>query len=391
MLSNEELNQLRQEIDHTDIDLIQLLAKRLALSHEIGRHKLANQAPVRDLEREAILIQHKLELAHSLGLNPHFVHRIFDLIIEQSVKQQYRMKIQSKTKQQGVRVGYLGGRGSYSHQATVQHFFEQNSELRAVGYPTFHHIIQAVHSKEMDYGILPLENTTTGSLLEVYDLLQSAGIYIVGEEILAINHCLIGKRSANQSITKVFGHPQAIAQCNDLLQQHTEWQIEYCSSSAAAIEAVIKSEGIGCVAIANKFAADLYELDIILDKSSNQHKNFTRFIVISKQPADIPFDVPCKVSILFATRQDAGALVDVLTQFKNQKIVLTKLQSRPIPEKPWEEIFYLDFEGHLDDIKVKKAIERAERYCQFLKILGCYPNSKLEKPNLNVAESDKSN
>jgi chorismate mutase/prephenate dehydratase len=153
---------------------------------------------------------------------------------------------------------------------------------------------------------------------------------------------------------------------------------------------VIKNDVPGCVAIANRFAADLYQLEVVMDSCSNHKNNSTRFVIISKQLTKLPSDIPSKTSILFATHQEPGALVDVLAQFKKHNIVLTKLQSRPIPNRPWEEIFYLDFEGHLDDDRVQQALTSAKSHCQSLKILGCYPNCQLEKPLLSIStETDR--
>ncbi len=383
MLSDEALDQLRQEIDHIDINLINLLSKRNQLCEKVGEHKLITGSPTRDLDREKVLIEKKLDLAKSLGLNPHFVHQLFDLIIEQSVKQQYRMKMGFSIKQRS-RIAFLGEPGSYSHQALLQHSSAFGINVTPFGYPSFRQIVDSVKTDEMDMGILPLENTTSGSILDVYDLLQGSGIHIIGEEILAVNHCLVGKNESLETIRKIFGHPQAITQCNELLIKHPNWEIEYCSSSAAAIEKVLRSNEDGLVAIANEFAAQLYSLKVIHKGSSNQRKNFTRFILISKEPITVPVEVPCKTSILFATRQEPGALVSVLNQFKSNDIVLTKLQSRPVPEKPWEEMFYVDLEGHIEDIRVHNSLKMADHYCQFLKVLGCYPNSQIEKAKVEL-------
>jgi chorismate mutase/prephenate dehydratase len=390
MLSDHELEQLRQQIDKNDLELIHLLANRMKLCQQIGQHKISTQSTIRDLDREKALIENKLKLAKAVGLDLHFTHRLFDLIIEHSVKQQYQMKITNGLFPDTIRIAFLGERGSYSHQAILQHFSNRQSDLRLLGYSTFAGIVNAVRSGEMDCGILPLENTTTGSILEVYDLLQQTSIYITGEEILTIDHCLVGTTTHGKSINKVFGHPQAIAQCSELLRRHPEWLVEYCSSTATAIEAVIKNDVPGCVAIANRFAADLYQLEVVMDSCSNHKNNSTRFVIISKQLTKLPSDIPSKTSILFATHQEPGALVDVLAQFKKHNIVLTKLQSRPIPNRPWEEIFYLDFEGHLDDDRVQQALTSAKSHCQSLKILGCYPNCQLEKPLLSIStETDR--
>jgi chorismate mutase/prephenate dehydratase len=381
MLTDSALEQLRQAIDHIDIELLNLLAKRSQYCNQVGEHKVSANLQTRDLDREKDLIQKKITLGKQLGLNEFFVHQLFDLIIEQSVKHQYQMKIKAKNPDK-PRVAYLGDQGSYSHQALNKYFSQRSSAPTPFAYKTFKDILTSVQDNTMDIGILPIENTTSGAILEVYDLLQGSGIHIIGEEILEIRHCLVGHKHSHHQISTVLGHPQAITQCNDLIQSNSDWTIEYCASSADALEQVIKRNEPGVVAVANEFAAELYQLDVRKSNTANNRNNFTRFIVIGKQSDHIPEEVPCKVSIVFATRQNPGALADVLNELKQQSIVLTKLQSRPVPEKPWEELFYADLEGHLHDPKLKQAIKHSEEHCQYLKILGCYPNCQLEKPTL---------
>ncbi len=381
MLTHQALDKIRSQIDLLDLDLLKLLANRKILTQQVGAHKIETNAPTRDLDREKQLIKQKIEHGTDLGLSSQFVHELFQLIIEQSVRQQYQMKLAS-SQPKNARVAFLGDQGSYSHQALMKYFSSTTTIPNPFGYKTFEQIVEAVNKEEMDVGILPIENTTTGAILEVYDLLQGSGVHIVGEEVLEINHCLVGKVASSEQIKSVLGHPQAISQCNKLLSAHPEWKIEYCESSADAIEQVLKRNDHQSVAIANKFAAELYHLDVVLSQTANQRKNFTRFILVAKEQTYIPEEIPAKISIVFATGQQSGALAEVLNQLKSSEIVLTKLQSRPIPEMPWEEMFYADLIGHIDDPKVQHTLEEMDNHCRFLKVLGCYANCKLEKVKL---------
>ncbi|MEE4246253.1 MAG: bifunctional chorismate mutase/prephenate dehydratase [Kangiellaceae bacterium] len=378
MTYQEQLNKLRNDIDHLDIDLINLLAERNRKTQKVGELKVEHNLETRDLDRERVMIENKVDLGKTLGLNSHLVLTIFEAIIAQSVNDQYQMKLHNAQNAK-LKVGYLGDQGSYSHQALLKYIEKNCLDSSVFGYRSFKQIVNAVQTAEMDIGILPIENTTTGAILDVYDALQGSGVYLIGEETLAIDHCLVGKMTNEKDITKVYGHPQALSQCNELLSTNQHWEIAYCSSSAEAIEQVIKSQEHSVVAIANKFAATLYKLNVIVSNTANNRENYTRFIIISKEQPLIPMEIPCKVSIVFSTGQQAGALASVLNQFKQNDVVLTKLQSRPVPEMPWEEMFYADLEGHIDDLAVKKSLSSAEPYCKYLKVLGCYPRANLPK------------
>ncbi|NVJ49636.1 MAG: chorismate mutase [Gammaproteobacteria bacterium] len=376
MLSSEQLNALREQIDHIDLELIKLLAERQQLCDQVGQHKISAGLETRDLEREKDIIAKKIALGQQSGLSAQYVQQVFQLLIEQSVKRQYQMRV-PPTGELSPRVAFLGEHGSYSHQALNQYYSNSQVTAKPFGYPSFSAIVEAVIKGEMDIGILPIENTTSGAILEVYDLLQGAGIHIIGEDILSIEHCLLGHAENLGQIEKVYGHPQALTQCSNLLSQHPSWSVEYCPSSANAIEKVIKNKQPGEVAIANDFASQMYQLPVVMRNISNNKRNFTRFLIIAKDALSFPETIPCKVSLVLATRQTAGSLACVLNEFKSRDIALSKLQSRPIPEKPWEELFYLDLEGHVDSPNVQAAIENCENLCQFLKVLGCYPSAKL--------------
>ncbi len=386
MLTNEELNNLRRDIDHLDIDLLKLIAKRQTLCSEIGQYKIHESQPTRDLDREKDLIEKKIQLGKQLGLDNHFVHKLFEFIIDYSVRMQYHMRDrETQDNPKKYRVGYLGDQGSYSHQALIHYFEEKKQKVSAFGFKSFKDILNAVQTDTMDIGLLPIENTTSGVLLEVYDLLQGSGVHIIAEEIIEIEHCLIGqKESQLKKVKHLLGHPQAITQCSDIILQYPDWTIEYCTSSADALEEVIKRNRNDTIAIANPYAAKLYKLNILLKNISNSQQNFTRFILIGRQQKQLSLDIPAKVSIVFSTGQESGSLAKVLGCFQENAVRLTKLQSRPIPNRAWEELFYVDLEGHLEQTNVASAIQKAENLCRFLKILGCYASKQLERAKVDT-------
>ncbi|NVJ61209.1 MAG: prephenate dehydratase [Gammaproteobacteria bacterium] len=380
---NNHLSKLRERIDLIDLNLIELIAERQKLTDEVGQFKLSQNIQTRDLEREKDLILKKITLAESFGLSANFIHRIFDLLIEQSVKRQYQMRV-PPTGELSPRVAFLGERGSYSHQALVSYFECTTVEPVPVAYKSFPSIVEAVINQETELAILPIENTTSGSILEVYDLLQESKLLIIGEEIIPIEHCIVSLSPVTKlsDIKTLVGHPQALTQCSNFNAINEHIKLEYCSSSADALELILNKGDEEVCAIANEFAAELYNLSVIKKQVSNAEQNFTRFIILSKNAAQIPDSVPCKTSLVLSTQQSPGALAEALNAFKTHHIPLTKIQSRPIIDKPWEELFYIDLEGHLESLSVKKAVEDCQSHCQFLKILGCYPNSKLEKAEI---------
>lgn len=269
------------------------------------------------------------------------------------------------------KVGFQGERGAYSEIACLKYF---GSNIEPRGYKTFGEVFKAVKDAEVDYGVLPLENSTTGSISENYDFLLKYSFYIVGEIFLKIKHCLMtfNSKLKLKDIKRVYSHPQALDQCRKFLEEN---KLEPVSTfDTAGSVKIIKKNGDkedGAI-IASELVSKIYNLKI-LKKNIGPRMNITRFIVISKNEYLKSKEREMKTSVVFKTKHKPGALVNSLLGFKENRINLTKIESRPIKNRPWEYFFYLDFEGSRNDETVKRALQKLKEHSSFLKIIGSYP------------------
>jgi 3-deoxy-7-phosphoheptulonate synthase len=235
-------------------------------------------------------------------------------------------------------------------------------------------MLEAVKSGAAQYGMLPVENTSAGSSNEAYDLLARMNLPVVGEEILSVDHCLVALEEVPVShIRRVFSHPQALAQCSNFLSGLHHCAIESCTDTALAVKK-IQNEGDNTqAAIASEEAASLNGLVVIRRNIANLKENYTRFLVVARESVQYDLGIACKTSLIFGTRDEKGALLKCLNVLVTHAINLTKLESRPRPNVPWEYMFYLDFEGNTSDAKVKAALQELKVNTSYMKVLGSYP------------------
>ncbi|MDZ7682381.1 MAG: prephenate dehydratase [Fodinibius sp.] len=273
-----------------------------------------------------------------------------------------------------VEVSYQGTDGAFSHQAAYRHFQERYSDVHCFGYDTFRQAAKAVEEKQVDYAILPIENTTAGSINETYDILRDENLHIVGEEAIRIIHCLLAlEQIPTDRIRRILSHPQAIAQCSNYLARLHDCKVESYIDTAMSAKKVLEDGDLSQAAIAGSYAADIYGLEILERDLANQPENFTRFVVVSRDPVEVDPQIPCKTSLLMVTSHDKGALIKCLNVIDDHDIRMTKLESRPKPNEPWKYQFYLDIEGNMANPDTRLAIEELEQEASSLKVLGCYP------------------
>jgi len=293
-------------------------------------------------------------------------------------------------------VGYQGTDGAYSQIAAEQHFAarlpsaeqhlaarlpsaEQHlaarrRELVCRGYDSFSALLDAVASAQLDYAMQPIENTTAGSINEAYDLLARMDLHLVGEEVLRVEHCLAAlPGSSLLGLRRVYSHPQALLQCSEFLNALPSLAVLAFTDTAMAVKKVRDEQDPAQAAVASERAAELYGLQILARDIANQRDNFTRFVVVARAAESYPADVACKTSLILTTRHERGALVRCLSILADHELSLTKIESRPRPNKPWEYIFYVDFEGNVADPRVAEAVERVREHTLSLKLLGSYP------------------
>ena len=372
-----DLQTIRKEISATDAQLLTLLAKRLQLTQQVAENKIENHVDVRDPKREEELLISLVKQGSKLELDPHFVTSIFHTIIENSVLKQQALlaeRANPELNQPLNRVAFLGNKGSYSFLATQRYFSRKPGELLEMGFKTFSEVIAKVENNEADYAVLPIENTTSGSINEVYDQLQHTRLHIIGELTQPIEHALLVNGASEISqITTIYGHPQALAQCRFFTESLESVVTVPCTSTSAAMQTVSESNANNVAAVGSVQGGKIYNLTAIKQGLANQQENHTRFIVVARKPVKVPIQIPAKTTIVMSTIQKPGALVDALIVLKENQINMTKLESRPINGNPWEEMFYLDIDGNVDDGPMQTALESLEGMTRSIKILGCYP------------------
>ncbi|EPH7218888.1 bifunctional chorismate mutase/prephenate dehydratase [Serratia ureilytica] len=375
---------LRERISALDLKLLALLAERRELAIEVGKTKLHSHRPIRDKERERDLLDALIAAAKPYDLDGFYVTRLFQLIIEDSVlTQQALLQHQlNPISQHSARIAFLGPKGSYSHLAARQYAARHFDRLIECGCQKFQDIFAQVETGQADYAILPIENTSSGSINEVYDLLQHTSLSIVGELTNPINHCvLIAGDSDLSQIETVYSHPQPFQQCSQFLNRFPHWKIEYTESTAAAMEKVAKLNSPKVAALGSEAGGALYGLQVLEHNLANQQQNITRFIVLARKAIDVSEQVPAKTTLIMATGQQSGALVEALLVLRDNGIIMTKLESRPINGNPWEEMFYIDVQANLRAEAMQKALRDLAPITRSLKVLGCYPSDTVVPVN----------
>lgn len=372
----EQLDDLRQSIGKLDEDLLRIFAERRKLSLKVATNKLATGKKVRDQAQEKNLLSNLTKQGQALGIEPSVTLSLFHNIIEDSVRSQYDFFLENRSQEslEPVTLAVLGEPESYSHIAAQQHFATKKRRFTLEFCPNFLSIFKTIENKQANMGIVPIENTTAGNITEVYDLLLQYQLKIVGEEKLKVKHCLVAPKGASlESIKDVYSHPQAIAQCKSFFNQNPQISSHFRSSTSSALKLVAEYQNPSIAAIASEQAAESSGLEVLSYAINNYQENYTRFLLIANQEVSVPSSVPAKTTLTLQTPQKPGALLDCLQVFKSHGINMTKLESRPIPTKPWQELFYIDFEGNANDATIKTAINELKTVSAEVCVLGTYP------------------
>ncbi|WP_278400605.1 bifunctional chorismate mutase/prephenate dehydratase [Hafnia paralvei] len=380
MTTDNPLLAIREQISTVDSKLLALLSERRELAAAVARAKQKSHRPIRDKERERELLNSLTEQGKALNLDSHYITRLFQLIIEDSVlTQQALLQHQyNHTTQKSARIAFLGPKGSYSHLAARQYAARHFEQLIECGCHRFQDIFNHVETGQADFAVLPIENTSSGSINEVYDLLQHTSLSIVGELTIPIDHCILVADDTHLiDIKTVYSHPQPFQQCSQFLNAYPNWKIEYCESTAAAMEKVAALNSPHAAALGSEAGGSLYGLQPLEQNLANQQQNITRFIVLARKAIEVTSQVPAKTTLIMATGQQSGALVEALLVFRDHSIVITKLESRPINGNPWEEMFYLDVQANMNDAAMKAALKDLQAITRSQKILGCYPSENV--------------
>lgn len=373
-----ELSLIREELDQIDQKIVELYQQRMELAKDVAEYKIANCKMILDKERE----QQKLNSLKKLAVNEFNekgITELFEQIMSASRKLQYQIVAQRGEKvrlpfqmvdklwDDSTRVVFQGAKGAYS-QIAMEEFFTK--EVDSFSVDTFRQAMCALEEGSADYAVLPIENSTAGIVSEIYDLLVEFENYIVGEQVVKIEHCLLGLPEAEmEDIDVVYSHPQSLMQSAAFLEKQP-WQQISLLNNAFAAQKVQEDKKKNQAAIASEKAGQLYGLKV-LEKGVNQaENNCTRFIVVAgrkifRNQAD-------KISLCFEIPHKSGSLYHILSHFIYNDLNMTKIESRPIPERSFEYRFFIDFDGNLEDSAVRNALRGLREETTNLKILGNY-------------------
>jgi prephenate dehydratase len=282
-------------------------------------------------------------------------------------------------------VAFQGEHGAYSEEAAYQHFGDQDEQIATLPCHAFEHIFAAVEQGSADFGVAPVENSTAGSINKSYDLLLEHDLKVHGEILLRVRHNLMTLPGKAGLINRVRSHPQALAQCERYLNRHGYTAVSWYDTAGSAKDLAANPVD-GVAAIASKLAAKTYGLEIVDEGIEDLHHNFTRFFVIGKGEA--PRSERAKTSLVFAVPNTPGTLYAALGEFAERKINLTKLESRPRRGRPWQYVFYLDFDGHWQDEAARDAIMCLLSQAAFVKFLGSYPAARLAPNSEETAQAE---
>jgi len=376
-MNDESLDQIRKTIDELNQKIIDALGERQRIVKEVLAEKLEYSKEIRDSGREEKMMESIREKAGEAGLDPYFLEQLFREVINHSVRYQTNALVDhqnDKTDQTSIRVAYQGTDGAFSHQVAMRHFEQRYDEVQCVGFTRFDQAAAAVEKGDVDVAMLPIENTTAGSINDTYDLLAEKDLFITGEEILRVIHCLMAPQEVEfENIRRVLSHPQAIAQCSHFLAKMPRCHVESYFDTAMAARKVKNDGDLSQAAIGSAYAAELYELEILERDLANQKENYTRFVVVSTDKVSCDPQLNCKTSLIFATADEKGALLSCLNLLGDHGINMTKLESRPRPHHPWQSLFYLDLEGNAEEMRVADALAKLKKRAQHVKVLGSYP------------------
>lgn len=268
-------------------------------------------------------------------------------------------------------VAFQGEQGAYSESAVYQ-FFGKTAKVKPC--KDFRDVFESIKKQEVQAGIVPVENSIEGSVNQNYDLFFTYDLKVCGEVIVKIEHCLIANPgTALADIKVVYSHPQALAQCQTFLEEFGRELIPTYDTAGSV--KMLKEKGLkNAAAIASERAANIYGMHILAKDIADNPENYTRFFVLSNE--DSPPTGKDKTSIIFSAAHKPGSLYHALGEFAKRDINLTKIESRPTKQTPWEYNFYLDFEGHRSEKRCAEALNALEKYAAFIKILGSYPKAK---------------
>ena len=374
-----DLLECRRELDEIDSQIVALFEKRMEVCGQVAESKILSGKAVYDGEREKQKLASVTSMAHG-HFNQTAVQELFSQMMAISRRYQYQLLARhgkgaelgfrriDRICAKGARVVYQGVEGAYSHGAAL-HYFGEDADVYHV--ERFEDAMEEVRAGRADYAVLPIENSSAGAVVDMYDLLSRYSNYIVAETFLPVDHALLGTPDGDlEQVRTVYSHPQALMQSPRYLNSHREWQQVSMVNTAVAAKKVLEDQDPSQAAVASEIAGRLYGLKVLDRAIQNNQGNTTRFVVLSREPvyrADA-----AKISICFELPHRSGTLYNILGNFIFNHINMVMIESRPILGRNWEYRFFVDIEGSLEDAAVKNALLGIGEEAQNLRILGNY-------------------
>jgi len=350
------LSDHRQSIDKLDAQILRLLNERMRHVLSIGEIKLKAGQEIYNPHRERAVFDRACRLNEGPMTNEH-VRAIYREIMSSALSLEKTMTI-----------AYFGPEATFTHQAALRRF---GASLRYAAQPTIGDVFTEVSKRRADYGVVPVENSTEGVVTHTLDMFVESDLKVVSQIVLRVQQCLMSN-STRKQIKKLYVHPQSLAQCRGWIQAHLP-QAEIIETSSNARSAELAAGEKGAAAIGGSLAAEKYGLNLLERDIQDNAANATRFLVLGRQCS--PPSGNDRTSLMVSVTDKVGALHQALAAFRRYKINMTKIESRPSKRKAWEYFFFIDCDGHVEDRKVARAVELLGGYCNFVKVLGSYPNT----------------
>lgn len=378
-----DLDSYRVRIDEIDKEITKLFEERMNVVLNVAKYKMENNLPIFNRGREDEVIQKNIGYLENKDYSGELEEFYNDLMEVSRHLQKRKMQEEEKAKNAEIinkskvldkennvdkKIGFFGVSGSFTEEAMLKYF---GNVKNPKAYDEFEDVFLAVKNNEIDYGVIPIENSSTGAIAQVYDLLSKYEFYIVGEQCIRAEQNIIGVKGTKlDDIKEVYSHPQPFAQSTEFLKCHPEWKLIPFHSTSVSAKLVSDLKEKSKVAIASKRAAEIYKLDIIKENINNQSQNTTRFIIISK---NLESDAECnKVSVVFSIDDKAGTLYKLISHFAENNINMIKIESRPMEQGTWNYFLYVDFDGNIESKEVETALNLIKQNSPYFKLLGGY-------------------
>ncbi|MGL4569463.1 MAG: chorismate mutase [Clostridium sp.] len=366
----------RKEIDNIDKEITRLFEERMNVVLNVAKYKKENNLPIFHKGREEVVINKNIERLNNKDYSLE-IRKFFNGMMEVSRELQSRKLSDESNNDNEVKelkvlnediIGFQGVPGSFSEEALLKHFGEDN---KRIFFEEFEDVFKALKDGKINYGILPVENSSTGGINEVHDLLIKYGFYIVGEESIKVEeHLMAPKNATLDTIKEVYSHPQGFSQSTEFLKGFENLRLIPFHNTATSAKLVSELNSIEKAAIASERASSIYNLEIIKRNISNNKNNCTRFIVIGREL--LKEESANKVSIVFSLEDKPGTLYKLLKYFGENDINMIRIESRPTKGERWKYFLYVDFEGNVQNNEEKKAIEFIKCSSEYFRLLGWY-------------------